>query len=98
MCSSTVRFGRDHTNGPPVVEFRPEPVGVEGLVAQEHVEFHALDQRLYPNQIVGLPRQAARGQDQAGQDPRQKDLRIPMERSEQDLNCVDRRSTRDLLT
>ena len=55
--SFTVRFGRDHSNGAPVVELRPEPVGVKGLVAQEHAEFHALDQRLYPNEIVGLPRQ-----------------------------------------
>ena len=52
-----VRFGRDHGEGTPVVEFGAEPVGVEGSVTEEHVEFHALDQRLYLNHIMGLPKQ-----------------------------------------
>jgi len=55
--SFTVRFRRDHGDGSPVIEFRPQPIGVKGLVAQEHIEFHVLDQRLYPDQIVGLPGQ-----------------------------------------
>ena len=50
-----VRLRRDHGDGTTVDQFRPKPVGVEGLVAQEHVEFHALDQRLDPNQIMSLP-------------------------------------------
>jgi len=52
-----VRFGRDHGDGAPVVQFRSEPVSIEGLIAQEHIEFHALDQRFDPNQIMGLPGQ-----------------------------------------
>jgi len=54
---SAVRLGRDHHYGASFVQFGTQPVSVEGLVAKEHVEFDVLDQRLHPDEIVGLPRQ-----------------------------------------
>src|SRR4028118_2430966 len=40
-----VRLGRDHCGGTTLVKLRPEPVGVEGFVAEQGAEGDALDQR-----------------------------------------------------
>src|SRR5215204_4918800 len=40
-----VRLGRDHRGGAAGVKLRPEPVGVEGFVAEQGAEGEALDQR-----------------------------------------------------
>src|SRR5690349_19873994 len=58
-----VRLGRDHRGRATVVEVRPEPVGVEGLVAEQGAEDDALDQRLHADAVVPLAGQ----QDEAHQ-------------------------------
>src|SRR5919206_1829035 len=49
-----VRLGRDHRGGTTIVEVRPEPVGVEGLVAEQSAKGDALDQRLHADAVVPL--------------------------------------------
>src|SRR4028119_869645 len=49
-----VRLGRDHRGGTTGVKLRPEPVGVEGFVAEQGAEGDALDQRLHADAVVAL--------------------------------------------
>src|SRR4028119_1309082 len=49
-----VRLGRDHRGGTTPVKLRPEPVGVEGFVAEQGAEGDALDQRLHADAVVAL--------------------------------------------
>src|SRR5829696_7002057 len=58
-----VGLGRDHRGGAAGVKLRPEPVGVEGFVAEQGAEGGALDQRRHANGVVALARQ----QDEAHQ-------------------------------
>ena len=41
---SSVRLGRNDNDRSSLVELSPQPIGVESLVGQEHVEFDVLDQ------------------------------------------------------
>src|SRR5829696_9640866 len=52
-----VRLGRDHRGGAAGVKLRPEPVGVEGFVAEQGAEGEALDQRRHADGVVALARQ-----------------------------------------
>jgi hypothetical protein len=52
-----VRFGRDHRYRASFVHFGSQPVGVESLVPEEHIEFDVLDQRFHPDEVVALARQ-----------------------------------------
>src|SRR5918998_3812174 len=47
-----VGLGRDHRGGTTGVELRPEPVGVEGFVAEQGAEGDALDQRRHADAVV----------------------------------------------
>src|SRR5918992_4112162 len=58
-----VGLGWDHRGGTTIVEVRPEPVGVEGLVAEQGAEGDALDQRPHADAVVALAGQ----QDEAHQ-------------------------------
>src|ERR687885_217486 len=58
-----VGLGRDHRDGTAIVEVRPEPVGVEGLVAEQSAKGDALDQRRHADAVVPLAGQ----QDEAHQ-------------------------------
>lgn len=58
-----VRFGRDHHYSAPFVQFGTQPISVERLVAEEHIEFDVLDQRFHPDEVVAL----ARKQNETGQ-------------------------------
>lgn len=58
-----VRFGRDYRYSPSFVQLGTQPVGVEGLVTEEHIEFHVVDQRLHTDEVVGL----TRNQNETGQ-------------------------------
>src|SRR5215212_628852 len=58
-----VGLGRDHRGGAAGVKLRPEPVGVEGFVAEQGAEDGALDQRRHADGVVALARQ----QDEAHQ-------------------------------
>src|SRR5215203_4945206 len=49
-----VRLGRDHRGGAAGVKLRPEPVGVEGFVAEQRAEGEALDQRRHADSVVAL--------------------------------------------
>src|SRR5918997_2386806 len=49
-----VGLGWDHRGGTTIVEVRPEPVGVEGLVAEQGAEGDALDQRPHADAVVAL--------------------------------------------
>src|SRR3712207_2026584 len=59
----SVGLGWDHRGGPTIVEVRPEPVGVEGLVAEQSAEGDAFDQRPHADAVVALAGQ----QDEAHQ-------------------------------
>ena len=52
-----VGLGRDHGDGAAGVEVRPEPVDVEGFVAEQGPEGDALDQRRHADGVVALARQ-----------------------------------------
>jgi len=54
---SSVRLGRNDNDRSSLVELSPQPIGVESLVGQEHVEFDVLDQGRYADEVVPLPRQ-----------------------------------------
>src|SRR5215203_3032942 len=58
-----VRLGRDHRGGAAGVKLRPEPVGVEGFVAEQGAEGEALDQRRHADGVLALAGQ----QDEAHQ-------------------------------
>src|ERR671928_1592594 len=58
-----VGLGWDHRGGTATVEVRPEPVGVEGLVAEQGAEGDALDRRPHADAVVPLAGQ----QDEAHQ-------------------------------
>ena len=51
-----VRFRRNHGRRAARVEIRHQPVGVEGLVADQCPEIHALQKRRRSRQVVGLAR------------------------------------------
>src|SRR4028119_1215639 len=51
---SAVGLGRDHRDGATGVKLRPEPVGVEGFVAEQGAEGDTLDQRLHADAVVAL--------------------------------------------
>ena len=48
-------LGWDHRDDTSMVQFSPEPVGIESLVGQEHVEIDMFDQRLDADHVVPLP-------------------------------------------
>src|SRR3712207_4845090 len=81
---SAVGLGRDHRDGATVVKLRPEPVGVEGFVAEQGAESDALDQRLHTNGVVALAgqqgeaRQIAESVDE-GEDLRSEERRVGKE-------------------
>jgi len=50
----TVASGRDDGACPAFVQFRPQPIGVEGLVAQQGFELKVPDQRLDANHVMTL--------------------------------------------
>src|SRR3954453_1135659 len=50
-----VRSGRNDRGGAPIVEFPPQPVGVERLVAQQGIEADTFDERSNTHAIVALP-------------------------------------------
>src|SRR3712207_2430506 len=52
-----VRLGRDHGDGAAGVEFGPEPVDVEGPVAEQGAEGDTLDQGRHADGVVALARQ-----------------------------------------
>lgn len=49
-----VRFWRDHRYRTSIVEFRTQPVSVEGLVAEQHTEFDVFNQRAHSDEVVAL--------------------------------------------
>ncbi len=61
-----IGFWRNDGAGAAIVQFRPQPVGVEGLVGQERVELKIADQRLDADHIVTLAGQEDEA-DQAAQ-------------------------------
>ena len=52
-----VRPGRDHRASPALVEFSPQAVAVETLVADQGVKGDALDQGRHAEAVVALPGQ-----------------------------------------
>ena len=56
-CSASAAVGRDHRQGVALVQFRPEPIAVEGLIADQRLERDAVQQRLDADAIVALARQ-----------------------------------------
>jgi hypothetical protein len=58
-----VGLGRDHRGGATLIQLRPEPVDVEGLVAEQGAEGDILDQRRHAEAVVALAGQ----QDEAHQ-------------------------------
>src|SRR3954467_11706274 len=53
-----VRLGRDHRGGAAIVKLRPEPIVVEGFVAEQSAEGDALDQRLHADAVMALAGQS----------------------------------------
>ena len=45
---------RDHGAGAALIQFCAQPVGIEGLVAQQGVEVNVLDQRANPDHVIAL--------------------------------------------
>ena len=55
--SGPAAVGRDHRQGAAFVQLRPEPIAVEGLVADQRLERDAVQQRLDADAVVALARQ-----------------------------------------
>ena len=52
LYSVTARW--DHRQGAALVQFRSQPVGIEGLVAQQGIEVKVLDEWSNPDHVVAL--------------------------------------------
>ncbi len=74
---------RDHRQGVAFVQFRSQPVGIEGLVAQQGIELNVLDEGTHPDHVIALAgqeheaRQIAQGIDQRYDLGRQTAFRAP---------------------